>query len=109
VPYRIQQTFDGSWVTIVFQGRLDASDGQKSASEVAALLDEQPRVLVWDLRGMSGYATEARVAWQSTLWPRRQRILEVRVVGGNPLVRVGAVTLGSLLSVPIRFNDDPTS
>ena len=107
MPYRVQPSFDGSWITIVFQGRLDAIDGQKSANEVAALLDEQPRVLAWDLRAMSGYATEARMAWQTILWPRRDRIVEVRVLGGNPLVRVGAVTLGSLLSVPIRFSDDP--
>jgi hypothetical protein len=106
VPYRVQPAFEGSWVTIVFQGRLDALEGQKSATEVAALLDEQPRTLVWDLRAMTGYATEARLAWQTTLWPRRDRIVEVRVIGGNPLVRVGAVTLGSLLSVPIRFSDE---
>jgi hypothetical protein len=96
---------DGTKVTVEFDGRLDAGDGAQSAEALAKVLDVGPVDVVWDLRKMTGYDAEARVAWQKALWPRREQIRGVVVMGGGPLVRVGAMTLAGLLSVPIEFLD----
>jgi len=55
---------------------------------------------------MTGYHRGAREAWQSTLWPLRHKIRSIVVVGGTPLVRIGATTLGLALRIPIAFEDE---
>ncbi|MBL8684822.1 MAG: hypothetical protein JNK05_36940 [Myxococcales bacterium] len=101
----MRRSIDGSSVTVEFDGRLDALGGQQSASALATELEASPRDVVWDVRRMSGYDTEARVAWQKTLWPLRDKIRSVRVIGGGPLIRVGALTLAGLLGVAISFDE----
>jgi hypothetical protein len=57
---------------------------------------------------MTGYESAAREAWQSMLWPLRHKIRRVVVVGGRPLVRIGATTLGLALGIQIAFQDEVT-
>lgn len=106
VSWRVRKSIDGSTVTVEFDGRLDASSGEQSAAALAVELEASPRSVVWDVRRMSGYDTDARVAWQKTLWPLRDKIRSVRVIGGGPLVRIGALTLAGLLGVTISFDED---
>jgi hypothetical protein len=54
---------------------------------------------------MTGYEMGSRIAWQNALWPLRRNILSIEVIGGNTIVRLGAVGLSSLLGVPALFSD----
>jgi hypothetical protein len=94
---------DRTTVTVKFMGRLTAEDGKDSARRVATLLQETPRHLVLDIREMSGYETDARVAWQEVLMPQRKNILGMTFCGGGALVRVGATMLALVLQVPSKF------
>lgn len=62
-----------------------------------------PAHVVWNLTEMTGYDAAARVSWQHALWPLRHRIHGIEVVGGNPVVRIGAVTLTMVLGIEARF------
>lgn len=86
-----------------FHGNLDAADGKESARVFSHLLDGARRWdVVFDIRHMTGYHRDAREAWQAALRPLRDRIACIYVVGGNPLVRMGANLLGSFLGVRMR-------
>jgi hypothetical protein len=105
--YRILGT--GRRVVMVFDGKLLAEEGVASARAFSeALLANDSVEAVWDIRRMTGYEAAAREAWQSTLWPLRHKIRRVVVVGGRPLVRLGAATLGLALGIQIAFEDDVT-
>lgn len=93
---------------VAFTGKLSADDGAASAAAFADALRHGPADVVWDLRRMSGYEAAARVAWQNALWPHRRNIRGVQVLGGNPMVRLGAMTLTALLGVSVHFSDVDT-
>lgn len=92
-----------------FRGRLTAAEGEASAALVAAELTSSPLHLVFDLTDMQGYESGARAAWQRSLWPLRDRILSLEVVGGNAVVRMGANVLGLALGVPVTSSSRPSS
>src|SRR6188768_1190129 len=96
---------DGTSIVVSFDGKLDGDAGAASAAAFAEALRRGPADVVWDLRRMSGYETSARIAWQNALWPHRHHIRKVEVIGGGPLVRLGAMTLTAVLGVPVRFSD----
>lgn len=90
-----------------FDGKLSAEEGAASARAFADAANAHDKIeAVWDIRRMTGYDRAAREAWQSTLWPLRHKIRRVTVVGGRPLVRLGATTLGLALGVQISFRDE---
>jgi hypothetical protein len=94
-------------IVMSFDGKLTAEEGAASAKAFAEAASPHEKVdAVWDIRRMTGYERAAREAWQSTLWPLRQKIRRVTVVGGKPLVRLGATTLGLALGVQISFRDE---
>jgi hypothetical protein len=88
-------------------GHLTGDDGRESATEFRQALQAGPVHAIWDLRSMSGCDSQARDAWQNTIWPLRKSIRSLTVVGGNALVRVGAVFLAALLGVPWSMRDTP--
>jgi hypothetical protein len=60
--------------------------------------------IIGDLREMTGYETEARMAWQDALYPHRERIEGIVLVGGgSALVRMGAAVIGAFTGIPVRF------
>ena len=60
--------------------------------------------IIGDLREMTGYETEARLAWQQALYQHRNRIESIVLVGGrSSLVRMGAAVIGAFTGVPVRF------
>jgi hypothetical protein len=99
------RTSDDTSITVEFDGRLDVVGGQDSATALARELEKGPRAVVWDVRKMTGYDSEARVAWRKTLWPLRENISSVRLIGGGPLIRVGALTLAGLLGLTITLDE----
>jgi hypothetical protein len=51
---------------------------------------------------MSGYAPDARRAWQDTLAPHRTKLRNVRTRGATTLVRMGATVVGLFLGLPVQ-------
>lgn len=88
---------------LTFLGYLGAEAGQESASAVANELAERAEHMTLEVASMTGYASDARRAWQGTLRPYRKRLLSLTLVGANPLVRMGATAMGLALGVRVRF------
>jgi hypothetical protein len=96
----------GAEVVAVFRGHLDAAQGLASAIEFAASLQERGKaVAVFDVRDMSGYDREARLAWQHEVGRERHRIAKIVMVGGSRMVRMGGSVLAMALGVPIEFRE----
>lgn len=102
-PWTLRRTGDGATVIVTFRGKLSAGEGRASAEAFAMEIAREPALVVWNLIEMTGYEPAARVAWQHALWPLRHRIRGIEVVGGNPVVRIGAVTLTMVLGIEARF------
>ena len=106
-PWSLRRTKDGATVIATFRGKLGESEGRTFAASFAEELSWAPAHIIWNLTEMTGYEAAARVAWQEALLPLRHRIRSLEVVGGGPLVRVGAVTLAMVLGVEARFVEGP--
>ena len=91
---------------MVFSGRLTKVEGEASAQAFRSAVESEPSDVTWDVRQTTGYESGARAAWQKQLWPVRSHLKSIRVIGGNPLVRLGATTLGLALGIPISFLED---
>jgi hypothetical protein len=104
VSWQIVTSKDGSCIVVAFDGWLSTAEGGASAAAFVEALRRGPADVVWDVRKMTGYDTGARLAWQQALWPLRRNIRGIEVLGGSPLVRLGALTLTTLLGVSVRFS-----
>jgi hypothetical protein len=102
-PWTLRWTEDGETLIATFRGRLSGRDGAASAAAFATELSRGPARVIWNLTEMTGYEAGARVAWQRALWPVRHHIRSIEVVGGGPIVRVGAVTLTMALGLAATF------
>jgi hypothetical protein len=57
-----------------------------------------------DLRQMTGYESESRVAWQSAFARHRSRVIDLVLVGAqSDLIRMGAAAVGAFAAIPVRF------
>ncbi len=69
--------------------------------------------IIADLREMTGYESESRVAWQQAFYQHRKRIDGLVLVGArSALIRMGAAAVGAFAGIPVRFVkswDDVTS
>lgn len=63
----------------------------------------------WDVRGMTGYDSGARKAWQRQLMPLRRQIRSITLIGGSSLVRMGAGVLALVLRIDCRFAATPSA
>jgi hypothetical protein len=86
-----------------FKGHLAAEDGELAAHRVAELLSGEPSDVTFDVREMTSYDSAARVAWQQALWPKRDRLRSIEVLGGNSIIRMGAAAIGLFLGVPVTY------
>ena len=93
-------------VEIRFVGHLDTESGVASAKIVAEQLRKGRMNLMLDVHEMAGYDRGARVAWQEVLWPMRDRIKALVLIGGNSVVRMGGSVLAMFLGVPLKTRDD---
>jgi hypothetical protein len=60
--------------------------------------------IIGDLREMTGYETESRVAWQQAFYQHRKRIDGLVLVGArSALIRMGAAAVGAFAGIPVRF------
>lgn len=106
MSWRIATSADGSNIVMTFDGWLSSAEGLTSAAAFADALKRGQADVAWDVRKMTGYDTGARIAWQQTLWPLRKNIRRVEVIGGSSWVRLGALTLTTLLGVSVHFSGD---
>jgi hypothetical protein len=90
-------------VTAVFDGYLSAEDGAASAAEFRAAFGGTPLTVVWDVTRMAGFDPKARAAWAEVVWPLRDQISRLRIVGATGMVRIGATFLALLLGRPFEF------
>ena len=61
-------------------------------------------VIIADLREMTGYETESRVAWQKAFFRHRKQIQGLVLVGArSALIRMGAAAVGAFAGIPVRF------
>ncbi len=93
---------------VTFQGHLSTAEGEQSVRELMTALNEQACDVEWDVRGMTGYDSGARKAWQRELLPRRRQIRSITLVGGSALVRMGASAIALVLGIHCRFIAAPT-
>lgn len=90
-------------VTAVFDGFLNAEEGAASAAAFRAAFGDAPLEVVWDVTRMAGFEAGARAAWSEAVWPLRNRISRLRIVGARGMVRIGATFLALLLGRPYEF------
>jgi CheY-like chemotaxis protein len=81
-------------------GYVRVADIRAALEVVATYLDERPREMVADLRGLTGFSPAAASAAERIIWQRRKRILRVSIVGGPALARLAASAACTLLGVP---------
>ncbi|AKT40240.1 hypothetical protein [Chondromyces crocatus] len=101
--WNLRRSSDGETLVVTFHGKLTEADGRTSVLALVAQLARGPARVVWNLHEMTGYEAGARLAWQRGLWPVRHCIRSLEVIGGSPVVRVGAVTLTMVLGLEARF------
>lgn len=92
-------------VCVSFSGHLDETAGAESAKRFAAELGSKQTNIVFDISAMKSYDAKARGAWQEMLWPKRELIKSLSIIGGSPLVRMGAHMLGMALRAKVQNAD----
>jgi hypothetical protein len=94
----------GEELWVCFEGYLDGESGLASARAVADVLEASSTAvgLVLDVGAMSGYAPEARRAWQETLAPHHTKLRHARTRGASTLVRMGATVVGLFLGLSVH-------
>jgi hypothetical protein len=61
-------------------------------------------LVIADLRKMTGYESESRVAWQQVFRQHRKRMRALILVGApSKGIRMGAAVVGAVAGVPVRF------
>ena len=91
----------GGFLTARFTGYLSADQAQTSVEQFVDLLGQDRCVIVFDIRMMTGYDSDARRSWATALRPLRARIERIELLGGNALVRMGGTVLGAMIGVPV--------
>ncbi len=70
----------------------------------AAAARKGPFTVIADLREMTGYETEARVAWQEAMYDIKKQVVRLILVGArSAMIRIGATTVGAFARVPVKF------
>jgi hypothetical protein len=106
MAWRIDPPTDQNPVVVaVFDGYLDAREGEASAAAFRAALSDKMLAVVWDLTKMAGFDGGARTAWADVVWPIRKQISRLTIVGARGMTRVGATFLVLLLGTPHEFVD----
>lgn len=93
-------------IVVRFGVHVSAEDGKESARRFLELMGERYVHLVLDLRETRGYESDARKAWQSAVWPVRQRITRLTVASRFAVPRMGASMFAAFLGIPCEIVDE---
>jgi hypothetical protein len=96
----IPPTDENPVVTAVFDGYLSADEGKASASAFRVAFGGMSFAVVWDVTRMTGFDGGARGAWAKAIWPIRNQINSLKVIGAKGKIRVAATFLAFLLGKP---------
>ena len=92
-------------IVVRFQSRVSAADGAAAADRFLTLLGADTVDVTFDVRGVAGYDSGARAAWQEKVWPVRKQVRSLHFVGTSAVTRMGATLFGMALGVPTSFDD----
>ncbi len=98
----------GDNVFVVFDGLVTEAIGRASAAAFLHEMGDDSVHLVFDVRGVGGYESEARKSWQRALLPHRKRILSLAFVSNSQLTRMGALLFAKVLGIECRVVEDPS-
>jgi hypothetical protein len=96
----------GDRIVVRFGVHVSAEDGKQSARRFLEVMGERGVHLVLDLRETRGYESDARKAWQSALWPVRDRITRLTVASRSAVPRMGASMFAAFLGIPCELVDE---
>ncbi len=98
-------------LSVTFEGHLGAEEAKSALKEIEALLaeTEEPVVMVWDARAMTGFDTAAREAWQDALGGWKARLESIELVATRLLVRTGGRVIRIFTGLPISLHDEMNS
>jgi hypothetical protein len=96
----VRPTDENQVLTAVFDGYLSAEEGAASASAFRAAFGDTSLAVVWDVTRMTGFDGGARGAWAKAIWPIRNQIKSLKVIGAKGNIRVAAIFLAFLLGKP---------
>jgi CheY-like chemotaxis protein len=86
-------------VRMTFAGYVAAADARAAMRALGAALEEGPCDVVCDLRMVTGFSPAGASVSQRELWPRRDAIRHVRIVGGTLAARIVASAACRLLGL----------
>lgn len=94
-------------VVLRIQGHYTAQQAVEDVNEAERLFQRLKRCdFVPDMRGLVGYDTGARTAWQEKLSEFRPKIQAVIMVGGSPIVRMSGGAVCLYAGIKMRFCDN---
>lgn len=93
-------------VVLRIEGHYTAEHAREDVAEAERLFQRLKRCdFVPDMRGLVGYDTGARTAWQEKLSQFRPSIQAVVMVGGSPIVRMSGGAVCLYAGIKMRFCD----
>jgi hypothetical protein len=104
--WEVNRDAGGDRIVVRFRSRISADDGAAAARRFVTLLGADTVDVTFEVRGVNGYESAARDAWQRQVWPLRHQVRSMRFVGTSALTRMGATLFGLALGVPTSFSED---
>ncbi len=74
--------------------------GEDSVERLIELLGRGSAALIFHVVNVRGYDAGARQAWQTALWPRRDRIISIRIISNSALTRMGGRMFATFMRIP---------
>jgi hypothetical protein len=91
---------DGN-IRVRIEGFLDTAQGERTIQSVVGLLSFQPRDVVFELSGMTGYRRGVRTSWQEVLLEHRASLRRFVLIGGTSVVRMSLSVIAMSLGIPL--------
>jgi CheY-like chemotaxis protein len=92
----------GDVVFVTFVGHVKASDARASMEALLRHLQRQTCEVVLDLRQVTSFSVAAASAGERVVWPMRQAVRDVRIVGGPKAARLVVAGACRVLGLPYR-------
>jgi CheY-like chemotaxis protein len=101
-PWTVSAPPPGDALVVTFVGHVRASDAKACMEVVLRHLQRQTCEVVLDLRQLTGFSVAAASVAERVVWPMRQAVRDVRIVGGPKVARLVAAGACRALGLPYR-------
>ena len=98
-PWTLREVRRGHLI-LTFVGHVRAGDMRRMVHALLPHLDDGACKVIADFRGLTSFAPSAASVAERSIWDRRQRILQVRLVGGSILARLVSMATCAILGIP---------